>query len=150
MKKNTLTAFLCNAAIAVSFLTVGAVPAQAVPDTVEQPPPTPKPLADSQPAATTPETITLDAVVVSATGFKQHIIEAPASISVVSSADIQLRQITDIASALQGVEGVDIDARVGKTANQVISIRGMPSDYTLVLIDGRRQNAAADVTHDLA
>ncbi|MEG1734345.1 MAG: TonB-dependent receptor, partial [Comamonas sp.] len=27
-----------------------------------------------------------------------------------------------------------------------ISIRGMPSDYTLILIDGRRQNVAGDVT----
>ena len=33
-----------------------------------------------------------------------------------------------------------------KTGGMNISIRGMPSDYTLVLIDGRRQNAAGNVT----
>ena len=34
----------------------------------------------------------------------------------------------------------------GKTGGLDISIRGMPSDYTLILIDGRRQNVAGDVT----
>ena len=34
----------------------------------------------------------------------------------------------------------------GKTGGLDISIRGLPSEYTLILIDGRRQNVAGDVT----
>ena len=51
-----------------------------------------------------------------------------------------------MADALRNVEGVDVGGQVGKTGGSNISIRGMPSDYTLILIDGRRQNAAGSVT----
>src|SRR5690606_19030180 len=51
-----------------------------------------------------------------------------------------------LADALRDVEGIDVRGATGKTGNLNISIRGMPSDYTLVLIDGRRQNVAGDVT----
>ena len=44
------------------------------------------------------------------------------------------------------MEGIDVGAAGDKTGGMNISIRGMPSDYTLVLIDGRRQNAAGNVT----
>src|SRR5690606_36960461 len=37
-------------------------------------------------------------------------------------------------------------ATAGKTGGLNISIRGMGSDYTLVLVDGRRQNAAGSIT----
>jgi len=47
---------------------------------------------------------------------------------------------------LQDVQGVDVGGEAGKTGGLNISIRGMPSDYTLVLIDGRRQNAPGGVT----
>src|SRR5574344_776506 len=47
---------------------------------------------------------------------------------------------------MHGVEGIDVLGGTGKTGGLDISIRGMPSDYTLILIDGRRQNVAGDVT----
>ena len=51
-----------------------------------------------------------------------------------------------IAEILTNIEGVDVGAAVGKTGGQTINIRGMGSDYTLILIDGRRQNTAGSVT----
>ena len=51
-----------------------------------------------------------------------------------------------IAEILNNVEGVDTGAAVGKSGGQTINIRGMGSDYTLILIDGRRQNTAGSVT----
>ncbi|MFN3987875.1 MAG: TonB-dependent receptor domain-containing protein [Rhodocyclaceae bacterium] len=88
----------------------------------------------------------LSEVVVSASGFEQDIRQAPASISVISREQLETRQFRDLAEALQDVEGIDVRGATGKTGGLNISIRGMPSDYTLILIDGRRQNVAGDVT----
>ena len=87
----------------------------------------------------------LQNVVVTASGFDQDIREAPASISVITRQDLEEKPFTDLADALRNMEGVDVRGATGKTGNLNISIRGMPSEYTLILIDGRRQNAAGDV-----
>jgi len=89
---------------------------------------------------------TLSEVVVSASGFEQELKQAPASISVVTRKELEKKSFRDLAEALQGVEGIDVMGGTGKTGGLDISIRGMPSDYTLILIDGRRQNVAGDVT----
>lgn len=88
----------------------------------------------------------LGSTVISASGFEQKITDAPASISVVSNADLQKKRYSNLAQALDDVEGIDIKQGTGKTGGLNISIRGMPSDYTLILIDGRRQNPAGNVT----
>ncbi|ASK20387.1 TonB-dependent receptor domain-containing protein [Vreelandella alkaliphila] len=97
-------------------------------------------------AALAQESEQLDNIVVSASGFEQALVDAPASISVVSREELERKRITSVADALRDVEGVDVGGSVGKTGGRNISIRGMPSDYTLILIDGRRQNAAGSVT----
>ncbi|MWV69676.1 TonB-dependent receptor domain-containing protein [Helicobacter saguini] len=83
----------------------------------------------------------LESVVVSASGNEQEYTLAPASISVVSPKEIQTRPFRDLAEALQNVPGVSIDDNVTKTGGYGISIRGMGSSYTLILIDGKRVNA---------
>lgn len=88
----------------------------------------------------------LGATVVSAAGFEQKITEAPASISVISNEDLQQKRYSNLAQALGDVEGIDIGQGTGKTGGLNISFRGMPSEYTLILIDGRRQNPAGNVT----
>ncbi len=85
-------------------------------------------------------------IVVTAAGFEQRIEQAPASISVVPRTELQESRYQSLAEALTDIEGVDVGASAGKTGGLNISIRGMPSDYTLVLVDGRRQNAAGNVT----
>lgn len=90
--------------------------------------------------------LVLGDTVVSAAGYEQKVTEAPASISVISNAELREKQYANLAEALGDVEGIDIGQSTGKTGGLNISIRGMPSDYTLILIDGRRQNAAGDVT----
>lgn len=84
--------------------------------------------------------------VITASGFEQKITDAPASISVISNEDLQQNRYANLAQALDGVEGVDIRQGTGKTGGLDISIRGLPSEYTLILIDGRRQNTAGNVT----
>src|SRR5690606_19541554 len=81
----------------------------------------------------------------SASGFEQEIKDAPASISVITREELENKKIVNLADALSEIPGVDSLGATGKTGGLNISIRGMPSDYTLVLIDGRRQNVSGDV-----
>jgi len=88
----------------------------------------------------------VDDIVVTASGFEQRVEQAPASITVVPRSEIEEIRAVSIAEILNNVEGVDVGAAVGKSGGQTINIRGMGSDYTLILIDGRRQNTAGSVT----
>lgn len=88
----------------------------------------------------------LGELVVSASGFEQQIENAPASISVVTREELEQKQFSSVAEAIADVPGVDVRAGTGKTGGLDISIRGMPSAYTLILIDGRRQNTSGSVT----
>jgi outer membrane receptor for ferrienterochelin and colicins len=97
-------------------------------------------------AAAQEATQTLSEVVVSASGFEQDIKEAPASITVITRKQLEEKRVSNLAQALEDVEGVDVGAGTDKTGGPNISIRGMGADYTLILIDGRRQNAAGNVT----
>ena len=103
-------------------------------------------IGGSLPAFANNDPVNLDTMVVSASGFEQKITDAPASISVISQEDLQQKRFGNLAQALEDVEGIDVRQGAGKTGGLNISIRGMPSEYTLILIDGRRQNAAGNVT----
>ena len=81
----------------------------------------------------------LDSVVVTASGFEQQIKEAPASISVITREELETKPFHNLADAVADVEGVTVE-RGGKAGGMNISIRGLPSDYTLVLVDGKRLN----------
>ncbi|MDY4386370.1 TonB-dependent receptor [Pectobacterium aroidearum] len=87
-----------------------------------------------------------DVLVVTASGYEKKLTNAPASISVVSEEELSQKSYHDLGEALSGVEGVDVRSGTGKTGGLDISIRGMPSKYTLILIDGVRQNASSDTT----
>lgn len=91
-------------------------------------------------------TLQLAPLVVTASGFEQSVRDAPASITVITHQDLQEKRFNSIAEALDDVEGVDVGSSVGKTGGREVRMRGMPSDYTLILIDGRRQNVAGNVT----
>lgn len=73
-----------------------------------------------------------------ATGFNQDIKEAPASISIIPKEEILTRPVRDLGDMVQNVPGVDVTAT--KTGDTAISMRGLGSDYVLILIDGKRQN----------
>lgn len=76
-------------------------------------------------------------IVVTASGYEQRIAEAPASISVLTREQLETRPFTSLEDAVRNVEGVSI---VGDNPNFTdIVIRGMPGEYTLIMLDGRRQ-----------
>lgn len=88
----------------------------------------------------------LDEVVVTASGFEQNIADAPGSITVITKEEINRRGYTDLGSILADVEGVDVrGSSTGIMGAENISIRGLSSDYTLILVDGIPQNGTKDV-----
>ena len=89
-------------------------------------------------------TVQLNSVVVTATGFEQDIKEAPASISVITREDLESKFYRDAYDALQDVPGVIV---TGGGDRRDISIRGMSSKYTLILIDGKRQSSSETRTN---
>ncbi len=80
--------------------------------------------------------VDLGTLVVTAAGFEQNVADAPASISVVPGEAIEGERFTDLTDALSGVQGV---VSTGIANEDDIYIRGLPGDYTLILVDGRRQ-----------
>jgi outer membrane receptor for ferrienterochelin and colicins len=90
--------------------------------------------------------VELEAVkVVSAAGYEQKITDAPASISVITKEELQKRSYTNLLDAVRETEGIDIGETRDKTGQGSVSIRGMGGDYTLLLIDGKRQNNVGDL-----
>ncbi|QTD44344.1 TonB-dependent receptor domain-containing protein [Ottowia testudinis] len=95
--------------------------------------------ASNEPSSTTfVQTATLAPVVVTASQREQAIREAPASISVITRQELDAKPYTSVADVVRSIEGVSV---VGwSSSDQDISIRGMPGEYTLILVDGKRQN----------
>src|SRR5690554_4632624 len=96
-------------------------------------------------APTLAQDATMSEVVVSAAGFEQKITDAPASISVITAEELSKKPYTSLTDAVSQLEGVDIGETSDKTGQGSISMRGMGADYTLVLIDGKRQNNHGDI-----
>ena len=80
----------------------------------------------------------LETVVITASGYEQAVEDAPASITVIPRAELEKKAYRDVTDALKDVPGVVI---TGGGSNSDISIRGMAAAYTLLLVDGRRQNS---------
>ena len=84
----------------------------------------------------------LQSVVVTAAGHEQEIIDAPASISVVTREELEKKSYRDVIDAVKDIPGVYV---TGGAGTQDISIRGMSSSYTLYLVDGRPVSAGRSV-----
>lgn len=80
--------------------------------------------------------IKTDEVIVTASRTKQEVKESPSSVEVITREDIDKMGAENLAQALQLALGIDTqeNAMVGNRS----SIRGMNTNQTLILIDGRR------------
>lgn len=96
-------------------------------------------------ASSIPDSEDIEHLVVTATGFEQKITEAPASISVITAEDLKTRSFTSLLDAVKYQEGIDIGTTRDKTGQGSVSMRGLTGEYTLLLIDGRRQNNHGDI-----
>lgn len=91
------------------------------------------------------EVKSLDTVVVTAAGYEQQIKEAPASISVVTRAELEKRAYTNLHDALRDVPGVILTPSDNNSND--IALRGMGANYTLILVDGKRTNSRETQTN---
>lgn len=88
---------------------------------------------------------TQDTMVITATSTALSVQDAPANVAIVTRQDIALRNAVDLQDALRGVPGIQM-AGIGMN-RQAISIHGMPTSYTLILIDGKRINNTDAIAH---
>jgi outer membrane receptor for ferrienterochelin and colicins len=79
----------------------------------------------------------LGQVTVTASGHAQQLEDAPASISVITREQIEQRYYQDATDALRDIPGVIITGGGSGDRGNDIVIRGMPSQYTLILVDGK-------------
>lgn len=90
------------------------------------------------------ENYILEKSTISASGFEQDIKEAPATINVITTKELESKPYRDIAEVISDIPGVDLWASKGKTGSFEITMRGI-TGYTLVLIDGRRQKIGGEI-----
>lgn len=87
----------------------------------------------------------MERIVVTASGFEQKLTDAPASISVITQEELRQASFTSVLDAVKYQEGIDIGTTRDKTGQGTVSMRGLTGEYTLLLIDGRRQNNHGDI-----
>lgn len=93
-------------------------------------------LAQQASPTPSPSAAEVEQVVVSATRFDIPLDQSPASVSVISSEDLEQKQIERVGDALREVPGLSV-VQTG-TAGQLTSVftRGLRSEHTQILLDG--------------
>ena len=76
-----------------------------------------------------------DTMTVTASGFDEDVNKAAASVTVISNKTIHARAYYNVLDVLKDVPGVYVTGGVG---SEEITMRGMASDYTLLLVDGKK------------
>lgn len=91
----------------------------------------------------------LSNIVVTATGFEQEIMAAPASITVIPREQLADKAYRDITDALQDVPGISIEGGAGgKIENTQVTIRGMSESYVLFLVDGKPLGSSSEAYYN--
>jgi outer membrane cobalamin receptor len=97
--------------------------------------------ADAREAVALRVSALTDTVVVSASHVEAPLSRLAASATVFTDTDLAARQIETVAELLRAVPGVVVASNGGRGTVTSVFPRGGESDFTLVLIDGLRQNA---------
>ncbi|MEL7559141.1 TonB-dependent receptor domain-containing protein [Stutzerimonas chloritidismutans] len=91
-------------------------------------------------AALAAEPVALERQVITATQTSHSELSAPASVSVVTREELEQRPVYNLADAVKYLPGVHLNPS-STYGRQEIKLRGMDSDYTLLLVNGRRINS---------
>ncbi|RYC47035.1 TonB-dependent receptor domain-containing protein [Pectobacterium zantedeschiae] len=92
------------------------------------------------PALAQAENAADEKIVVTATQTKHTTLSAPASVSVITRAELEKMSVNNVSDAVKKLPGININSSTSYGRNE-IKIRGMKADYTLLLINGRRVNS---------
>ncbi|MFA0028748.1 TonB-dependent receptor [Vibrio breoganii] len=77
-------------------------------------------------------------MVVTATHTETSVIEAPATISVITEEELMAEPGTALNDLVKNIAGVESQVDGGRAGREMISIRGMDSKFTMILINGRK------------
>lgn len=92
----------------------------------------------------------LNPVTVSSTRERSLVSEVPSSVEVISSRDIERRNLQNVSEAVAALPGVSLKEYGGIGDSKSLSIRGSTAGQVLVLIDGQRLNTAQTGEVDLS
>lgn len=98
------------------------------------------------PASGQTERVVLDTIVVTASSQAVDIREAPASITVISAEEIEKKPVASLSELLKRVPGVTGGLSSNGEGSK-IKLRGMPDNYTLILVDGKRIGSSRDTNY---
>ncbi|MFV0454946.1 MAG: TonB-dependent receptor domain-containing protein [Pseudomonas sp.] len=100
-------------------------------------------------AAADAKAVNLDDIVVTATGYEQQLIDAPASITVIRKEQLEGKYYRDVTDALQDIPGVSIEGGAGgKLESTSINIRGLGEQYTLFLVNGKPLGSSGEAYYN--
>ncbi|MCE2597000.1 TonB-dependent receptor [Motilimonas cestriensis] len=86
-----------------------------------------------------------EAIVITATQTKHTELTAPASVSYITREELDKLNVNDVAQAIKHLPGINVNPGTSYGRNE-IKIRGLDSDYTLLLVNGRRVNSRDALT----
>ncbi|MCO5072186.1 MAG: TonB-dependent receptor [Rhizobiaceae bacterium] len=92
--------------------------------------------------------ITLETLVVTATGSAQTVPEAPATVTVIDAEEINSKPYASVADVLRDVPGVVLGTTSAKSGSASISMRGMGETYVLMMVDGRPVGNSNEATYN--
>ncbi|MEQ9866640.1 TonB-dependent receptor domain-containing protein [Pectobacterium aroidearum] len=100
------------------------------------------------PALAQAENAADEKIVVTATQTKHTTLSAPASVSVITRAELEKMSVNNVSDAVKKLPGININPSTTYGRNE-IKIRGMRADYTLLLVNGRRINTQESLATDM-
>lgn len=84
-------------------------------------------------------------MVITATRTETSLKQAPASMAVITAEDIENSPSITLGDIVAQATSVEVDFDGTRAGRQIISIRGMDSDYTLIMVNGRRLSSASAI-----
>ena len=90
--------------------------------------------------------VKLDTIVVTASGSDVDLKNAPASISVVTKEEIEKQPVASVSQLLATIPGVSGGQGLNAEGTK-IKLRGLPSEYLLILVDGKRIGNSSRVAY---
>ncbi|WP_081897367.1 TonB-dependent receptor domain-containing protein [Massilia sp. BSC265] len=98
--------------------------------------------AQAQPDAAAAPAIPVVLVTAAANATEVSVNDAPASVSVITAAELARMPTTDLNDVLR--RSVGLSQATTPDGGTSLQIRGMPQQYTLLLVDGQRMGSASD------
>jgi len=94
-----------------------------------------------------PSANTLETVIVTgqAQRHTQNPAQASSAMTIIAAEELKRRPVADLNDILRDIEGFDMGGGRDDSGQARFTLRGLDADYTLILVDGKRQNSSGDI-----